>query len=106
MENGASVTSQSYLPEEYLTIEEVAGRLKIRPRTIKNKMASGVFRKGVHYFSPLGLGPRFKWSALVAWLEGSQTAAAEEKSDGDRIRMPGGYYLGEGSPRNKIPLSS
>lgn len=32
-------------------------------------MASGVFRKGVHYFSPKGLGSRFKWSAVVAWLE-------------------------------------
>jgi hypothetical protein len=55
--------------EEYLTITELAARLKIKPKTIKNKMALGIFQKGVHYFSPSGLGPRFKWSAVVAWLE-------------------------------------
>ncbi len=59
------------MTEEYLTIEELSARLKIKPKTIKNKMASGIFRKGVHYFSPTGLGPRFKWSAVQAWLEGS-----------------------------------
>jgi len=44
--------------EEYLTIAELAARLKVKPKTIKNKMALGVFKKGVHYFSPPGLGPR------------------------------------------------
>jgi hypothetical protein len=42
--------------EEYLTIAEVAARLKIKPKTVKNKMASGIFQRGVHYFSPQGLG--------------------------------------------------
>jgi hypothetical protein len=55
--------------EEYLTIAEVAARLRVRPKTIKNKMAAGIFRRGIHYFSPGGIGPRFKWSAVVAWLE-------------------------------------
>ena len=59
------------MTEEYLTIEELSARLKIKPKTIKNKMTSGIFRKGIHYFSPTGLGPRFKWSAVQAWLEGS-----------------------------------
>jgi len=54
------------MPEEYLTIAEVAARLKIKPKTVKNKMGSGIFRKGVHYFSAQGLGPGFKWSAVVA----------------------------------------
>jgi hypothetical protein len=40
--------------EEYLTIEELSARLKIKPKTVKNKMASGILRKGVHYFSPKG----------------------------------------------------
>jgi hypothetical protein len=57
--------------EEYLTIEELSARLKLEPKTIRNKMASGIFRKGMHYFSPAGLGPRFKWSAVVAWIEGN-----------------------------------
>jgi len=55
--------------EEYLTIAEVAARLKITPKTVKNKMAAGIIKRGVHYFSPQGLGPCFRWSALIAWLE-------------------------------------
>jgi hypothetical protein len=50
--------------EEYLTIAEVSERLKVKPKTIKNKMAAGIFKRGVHYFSSLGFGPRFKWSAV------------------------------------------
>jgi hypothetical protein len=56
-----------------LTIEELSARLKIKLKTIKNKMASGIFRKGVHYFSPKGLSPRFKWSAVVAWLRNERS---------------------------------
>ena len=72
--------------EEYLTIAELSARLKLKPKTVKNKMASGIFRKGIHYFSPEGLGPRFKWSAVVAWLEQSQEPQAE--NDDDLIPMP------------------
>jgi len=75
--------------EEYLTISELAARLKIKPKTIKNKMSSGIFRRGLHYFSPPGLGPRFKWSAVVAWLEQSQEPEGED--DGDAIPMPRSY---------------
>ena len=88
--------------EEYLTITEVAARLKIKPKTIKNKMASGIFRKGVHYFSPQGLGPRFKWSAVVAWLEQSLEPVTE--SD-DSIPMARGYRLGDSQPK-KVNLVS
>jgi hypothetical protein len=79
--------------EEYLTIKEVASRLKLSPKTVKNKMAGGVFKKGVHYFSPPGLGPRFKWSAVVAWLEEAEKPEAEE--DSDSIPMPRSYRLKE-----------
>ena len=77
--------------EEYLTIAEVAARLKIKPKTVKNKMASGTFRRGVHFFSQPGLGPRFKWSAVVAWLE---TEAPTTPQSSDRIPMAQGYMLG------------
>ena len=77
--------------EEYLTIAEVADRLKLSRKSVKNKMAAGVFRRGVHYFSPVGLGPRFKWSAVVAWLEQAQEPATE--SDDDSIPMPRSYRL-------------
>jgi len=79
--------------EDYLTVAEVAARLKIKPKTVKNKMASGIFRKGIHYFSPPGLGPRFKWSAIVAWLEQSQEP--HTGSDDDAIPMARGYQLGK-----------
>lgn len=67
------------MTEEYLTIDEVSARLKLKRKTVANKMSAGIFLKGVHYFSPPGLGPRFKWSAVVTWLEQSgQTESAEE----------------------------
>lgn len=80
------------MAEEYLTIAELSARLKLKPKTIKNKMGAGVFRKGVHYFSPSGLGPRFKWSAVVAWLE--QEHAGDSQDIYEAIPMARGYHLG------------
>lgn len=77
------------MAEEYLKISEVAERLKLSPRTIANKMSSGVFRRGLHYFSPPGLGPRFKWSAIVLWLEQEPRTQGE----GESIPMPRSYRL-------------
>ena len=88
-------TPKTASPEEYLTISEVAGRLKVKPKTVRNKMASGVFRKGEHYVRPEGLGTRFKWGAVVAWLEEEATGTPDE----DSIPMARGYRLGE--PRGK-----
>jgi len=86
--------------EEYLTIAELAARLKIKPKTIKNKMATGIFRRGVHYFSPKGMGPRFKWSAVVKWLESGET---ERGGDGvDAIPMARGYLLGQGKETDRL----
>jgi hypothetical protein len=79
------------MPEEYLTIAEVAARLKVKPKSIRNKIASGVFSEGVHYFRPAGIGTRFKWSAVVAWIEEKPTAYTEE----DSIPMARGYILRE-----------
>ena len=79
--------------EQYLTIGEVADRLKVKPKTIKNKMVNGTFIKGVHYFSPSGIGPRFKWSAIVTWLEQSENP--QPSNGADRIPMARGYNLGE-----------
>jgi excisionase family DNA binding protein len=81
--------------DEYLTIPEVAALLKVKPKTIRNKMAAGVFREGVHFFRPPGLGPRFKSSAVVAWLEQSRKVASVESADG--IPMARGYVLRTGT---------
>jgi len=80
-------------PEEYITIDELATRLRLSRKTIKNKMASGVFVKGVHFFSPNGMGPRFKWSAIVSWLERGEHP--QPSNGADPIPMAKGYYLGE-----------
>lgn len=77
--------------EEYLKIKDLAQRLGLSPKTIQNKMAEGTFRKGVHYFSPSGMGPRFKWSAVVEWLEREDSGTALED---DSIPMARGYKLG------------
>jgi len=81
-------------PEEYLTINELGSRLKLTPKTIKNKMVNGTFLKGHHYFSPAGMGPRFKWSAIIAWLEADEQEQAKATDNGDGIPMAKGYFLG------------
>jgi len=53
--------------EEHLTIEEVAERLRLKPKTVRNKMGSGIFRKGVHYYSPQASG---HGSSGQRWLNG------------------------------------
>lgn len=77
-------------PEEYLTIPELAGRLKYSPKTIQNKMAAGTFKRGIHYFRPQGMAPRFKWSAIVAWLEEEGESA---NAGPGAIPMARGYSL-------------
>ena len=89
--------------EEYISIKEVASRLGLEPKTIKNKMASRVFIKGLHYFSPDGMGPRFKWSAVVAWLEAGEQGQAKAIDNGDGIPMARGYLLGESSTEKNLP---
>jgi excisionase family DNA binding protein len=63
-----SGTSESAI-HEYLTTAEVAGLLRVQPKTIRNKVASGVFRQGLHFFRKPGLGLRWKREAVVAWVE-------------------------------------
>ena len=91
------------IAEEYLTIKEVAARLKVSPKTIQNKMAAGVFKKGIHYFSPEGSRPLFKWSAVVAWIEAPQ--AKQMQVETDLIPMARGYNLGNHNRRTeRLPL--
>ncbi len=86
--------------EEYLTIAELSSRLKVEPKTVRNKMANGTFTKGVHYFSPKGIRPRFKWSAIVAWLEEKEEETTQEGNGA--IPMARGYYLGESPPEKNF----
>ena len=88
--------------EEYLTITEVAARLKVTPKTVRNKMAAGVFRKGMHYVRPKGLGTRFRWGSVVAWLEQDETGTPDQALD--TIPIARGYQLGE--PRKRKDLAA
>lgn len=81
---------------EYLDIDEVAVRLKCNRKTIINRMSAGVYLEGVHYFRPAGTDgkgkpwksdPLFKWSAIVAWVEG------EEKREARAAEGPQGRPL-------------
>ena len=79
-------------PEEYLTIGKLGKWLDLKPKTIRNKMANGTFIKGIHYFSPDGMGPRFKWSAVVTWLE------EKEPEDIKTTQNNKGHWLGSDYP--------
>ena len=58
------------MSDEYLTIAETAALLKVSPKRVRNLMSAGVFRQGEHFYRRSGLGPRFKQSAITAWVEG------------------------------------
>jgi len=91
------------IAEEYLTVKEVAARLKLKPKTIQNKMAAGIFKEGVHYFRPEGSRAWFKWSAVVAWIEAPQEK--QTQSEEDLIPMARGYNLGNHNRRTaRLPL--
>ncbi len=54
---------------EFLSVAQAAALVKLSVKSVRNKMSDGRFEKGVHWFRPGGAGPRFKRSALLAWLE-------------------------------------
>ncbi len=64
---------------EYLTVADAAELLCVSPKRVRNLMSAGMLRRGEHWFSPVGLGPRFKRSALVAWIEGGQPVAPRRR---------------------------
>jgi hypothetical protein len=73
-------------PSEYLTTGEVGRRLRWSRRTMRAKIASGFFVEGREFFQPAGCQPRWKWSAVVARLEGRHPAVV----DGDTVKLARG----------------
>jgi hypothetical protein len=61
---------------EYLTVAELADLLSLKPKTVRNRMHDGTWRRGEHWFHPPGIAPRFRWSAIRAWLESDRPAPA------------------------------
>ena len=68
------------MPREFLTVAELADELALKPKTVRNRMYDGTWLRGRHWFSRPGIGPRFKWSAIVQWLEGGD--AEQGRDDG------------------------
>ena len=74
--------------DEYLTVAEVAARLKLTSKTVRNRMYDGTWRRGEHWFSRRGIAPRFRWSAIVRWLEAEDTPQAPGLAYGPEIPPP------------------
>ena len=66
-------------PEEYLTVRQVAARIKYCEQTVRNMMTAGVFSRGVHYYKRRGR-VLFLWSRMEQWLR-EDTAASTETFD-------------------------
>jgi hypothetical protein len=64
---------------EYLTTAEAGMLLRLRSKTMRNKVAAGMFVEGIHFFRQPGMQLRWKRSALVAWLEGSESRDVGEQ---------------------------
>src|SRR5260370_37776403 len=54
---------------EFLTTAQAACLLGLRPKTLRNKVADRIFIAGIHFVRRRGLGPRWKRSELLRWLE-------------------------------------
>ncbi len=79
--------------EEYLTVEQLAQRLGWEPKTVRNKMGT-IFKRGIHYDSPPGLPPLFRWTAILAhytWQADDTEHAAKPRDTG--IPMARGYEM-------------
>jgi excisionase family DNA binding protein len=73
------------VPHPYLTTAEAAAYLRWSKRTIREKVRTGVFRRGAHYFVPPGCQMRWKTEALVKWLESEGTNLFANVGDALRI---------------------
>jgi excisionase family DNA binding protein len=74
MPEEATDRARQGIESQYLTTREVAARLRWSVRTIRAKVRAGLLRRGVHYFQPAGSQYRWKWSAVVAWMENDGTS--------------------------------
>ena len=54
--------------EEYLTIDELCGRIKYRKQTVYNLIHRKVFILGKHFLKPTPKKILFKWSEIKAWI--------------------------------------
>ena len=80
--------------QEFLTVSELAQRIKYSPQTLYNMISSKKFVKGQHYIKPSRRKILFIWSGILVWLESqdnafasSDTTAVDTNSAVNRIRI-------------------
>jgi len=73
---GGSSPAHEPQPEEYLTVRQIAGRIKYGEQTVRNMMTAGVFRRGVHYYKRRGR-VLFLWSRMEQWLREDTVGSTE-----------------------------
>ena len=74
-------------PKPYLSISELSSLTPWTEQAIRTMISKGTFRAGSHYFH-VGRRPIFKWSAVVAFIEGHGVESCEP------IPLHGGGVLG------------
>ncbi len=73
--------------EQYLTVKELAERIKMAPGTVRNLVWRKEFQENVHYLKPTSRKVLFIWSAVEAWLHGGHTGRPVAGSDKCLINM-------------------
>jgi hypothetical protein len=68
-DGGGATPGSTLVTDDYLTVADVAARLKLTPKTVRNRMYDGTWRRGEHWFKKRGIGPRFRWLASSAGLK-------------------------------------
>lgn len=65
---------------EYLSVEQLTELTPWSAEAIKAMVRRRLFVHGVHYFQPSGPGTRlvFKWSAIVAFVEGNANSEGQK----------------------------
>jgi hypothetical protein len=67
--------------EEYLTVRQLAERIKYREQTLRNMMSAGVFKRGIHYFKRRR-HVVFLWSSVEQWLREDSASSDRSKRSG------------------------
>jgi|GEM_PF-3153766 len=67
--------------DEYLTVAELAERIKFSRQTIYNMVSARRLVMGRHYFKPTRKKILFVWSAVKAWIERDEINGVNETGD-------------------------
>jgi hypothetical protein len=82
--------------DEYLTISEVAARLKVKPKTVKNKMAVGICLtpNSASYTLRIHDRNRAEDDTEAAWLVAGAACRRDGRSE-EQHRAPGAWRAGD-----------